>query len=153
MPKTPDITCPECGTIIADGEDLAADNTRKRFFATLREVYKNVRDKDVETRWPNELTFRKHGLIACGWCDVRNIVISSKTSALEVMLAMRAVDRYSIVTVDDPGPRKPKVVAIFTAKSLDRRSIHKREFLELMEKFWHWVYQTTGIDASGSEAA
>lgn len=154
VPKTPDIICPDCGTIIVDGEAMDAETTRQYFFATLREdVYPSVSHMDVEKRWPNEVIFRKHGLIAIGWCNVKTIVITSKQSALEVMLAMRALDAYSIVTIDDPGPRKPKVVSIFTAKSLDRRSIRKKEFVALAEKFWHWVYQTTGINASGSEAA
>lgn len=140
-----EIHCPECGCEI--GSDyMSADPMRRMFFATLRDVHANLRD-EFRDRWPNAEIMRKHVLIAIGYCDAMTVAVGSKSAAPAVANAFRVKDQYCIASV------RGDVVTIFTARSMARRALPKKEFRDVVEKVFAYIAAQTGIDPSQSQEA
>lgn len=132
------IHCPECGCEIG-GDYMSADPMRRRFFAALRDAYASLRDEHRE-RWPNAEVLRKHALIAIGYCDVMTLACGSKAAAPQIAAAFHAKDHYCIATV------RGDVVTVYTARSMSRRVLLKRDFINVAERVFAWVHEQTGID-------
>lgn len=141
------VCCPNCGEEITS-DYMSADPARRRFFAALRDAHANLRDEHRE-RWPNAEILRKHALCAIGYCDAMTIACGSKSAAPGIANAFRLKDAYCIATV------RGDVVTVFTARSMARRALPKKEFLQVAQRVFDWLYQTTGIDAdkAGQAAA
>lgn len=139
------VTCPCCGEELSS-DYMSADPSRRRFFAALRDAHANLRPEHLE-RWPNPEVMRKHALIAVGYCDVITAPCGSKVSAPQVANAFRLLNQYCIAVV------KGDVVTVFTARSMARRALQKKEFLQVADRVFAWLYEQTGIDASRSTEA
>lgn len=139
---TRDIQCPNCGESIS-GDFMSADASRRRFFAALRDVHANMR-LDFHARWPNPETLRKHALIAVGWCDQVTVVCGSKAAAPQIANTFRMLNQYCIAVP------KGDVVTVYTARSMARRALQKKQFLEIADRVFAWIAETTGIDPSQS---
>jgi hypothetical protein len=139
------IQCPNCGEEIS-GDYMSADNMRRMFFATLRDVHANLRD-EFRDRWPNAEIMRKHVLIAIGYCDAMTVAVGSKAAAPAVANAFKMQNQYCIATV------RGDVVTIFTARSMARRALPKKEFRDVVEKVFAYIAAQTGIDPSQSQEA
>lgn len=98
-------------------------------------------------RWPNAEVLRKSALIAIGYCDAITIACGSKAAAPGIANAFRLKDQYCIAIV------KGDVVTIYTARSMARRALLKREFMDVAEKVFAWVHEQTGIDPGQSHEA
>ena len=140
-----DHTCPECGCVISS-DLMSADKMRQRFFAQLRDVHGNLSDEH-RRRFPSSETLRKHALIAIGHCDVMTVIAGSKAAAPGVAAALKSKDHYCIIDI------RGDVLTMYTARSMARRALLKKQFHEVAEKVWAWVYEQTGIDADRSEMA
>jgi len=136
------IHCPDCGCEIG-GDYMSADPMRRRFFAALRDAWGNLKDEDRD-RWPNAEVLRKHALIAIGYCDAITLAVGSKAAAPQIAAAFRMKDQYCIATV------RGDVVTIYTARSMARRALLKKDFVRVAEQVFAWIEQQTGIDASQS---
>jgi hypothetical protein len=136
------IQCPSCGEEIS-GDYMSADKSRRYFFAALRDAWANLPDQ-MRDRFPNAEVLRKNALIAIGYCDVMTVVAGSKSAAPQIANAFKARDQYCIAI-----PRGD-VVTIYTARSMARRALLKKDFLEVADKVFHWVHEQTGIDPSQS---
>ena len=132
------IQCPFCGEEIG-GDYMSADPMRRRFFAALRDTHANLREAD-RARFPNAEILRKHALIAIGYCDAITIACGSKAAAPNIANAFRLKDQYCVATV------RGDVVTIYTARSMARRALLKRDFINVAEKVFAWVHEQTGID-------
>jgi hypothetical protein len=139
------IHCPDCGCEIS-GDYMSADPMRRRFFAAMRDAWANLKDEHRD-RWPNAEVLRKHSLIAIGHCDVMTVVAGSKSAAPQIANAFKARDQYCIAI-----PRGD-VVTIYTARSMARRVLLKKDFLRVADQVFAWIAQTTGIDPSQSQEA
>jgi hypothetical protein len=142
---THDINCPDCGAIIS-GDYMSADKTRRYFFAALRDAWANMPDA-LKERFPNAEILRKQALIAVGHCDSMTVVCGSKAAAPAIANAFKAQDAYCIAI-----PRGD-VVTVYTARSMARRVLLKKEFLQVAERVFQWIEQTTGIDPGKSHEA
>jgi hypothetical protein len=140
MPKP--IRCPCCGEEIS-GDYFSADKSRRYFFAALHDTFHNLRPEHLQ-RWPNEEVLRKHALIAVGWCDVMTVAVGTKSGAQATAHSHRTKDHYCIATVQGG------VAMIYTARSMDRTSLPKKQFLEVSQKVFAWIADATGIDPSQS---
>lgn len=140
-----DIHCPDCGCLIS-GDYMSADKTRRYFFAALRDAHANLPDA-LKERFPNAEVLRKQALIAVGHCDVMTLAVGSKAAAPSIANAFRMKDAYCIATV------RGDVVTVYTARSMARRVLLKKEFLALAEKVFAWIAETTGIDPAQSPEA
>lgn len=140
-----DIHCPDCGCLIS-GDYMSADKTRRYFFAALRDVHRNLPDH-LRERWPNSEVLRKQALIAVGYCDVMTVVAGSKAAAPGIAAAFRLQNAYCVATV------KEAVVTLYTARSMARRVLLKRDFLDVAERVFAWIEEQTGIDPSKSHEA
>lgn len=140
-----DIHCHECGALIS-GDYMSADKTRRYFFAALRDAWSNLTDQHRE-RFPNAEVLRKHALIAIGYCDVITLACGSKAAAPQIGAAFRMKDTYCIATV------RGDVVTVYTARSMARRVLLKKEFGQVAERVFAWIAETTGVDPSKSEEA
>lgn len=136
------IHCPDCGCEIG-GDYMSADPMRRRFFAALRDAWANLPDA-MRDQWPNAEVLRKHALIAIGHCDVMTVVAGSKAAAPQIANAFKARDQYCIATV------RGDVVTIYTARSMARRALLKKDFIQVSDKVFSWVHEKTGIDPSQS---
>lgn len=140
-----EIHCPDCGCLIG-GDYMSADPMRRRFFAALRDTHANLRDEHRE-RWPNAEILRKHALIAIGHCDAMTVACGSKAAAPAIANAFKVRDQYCIATV------RGDVVTVYTARSMARRALLKKDFLQVAEKVFAWVLEQTGIDPAQSQEA
>lgn len=139
------IHCPDCGCEIG-GDYMSADPMRRRFFAALRDAWANLPDS-MRERFPNAEVLRKTALISIGYCDVMTVVAGSKSAAPHIAHAFRARDQYCIAV-----PRGD-VVTVYTARSMARRVLLKKDFREVADKVFHWIAQETGIDPAKSDEA
>lgn len=137
-----DIHCPECGCCIS-GDIFSADQMRRRFFACLRDAHANLRPEHLQ-RWPDSEALRKSSLIAVGHCDVATLCAGTKTAAQEFATFLRGRDRHCLVTV------RGDVLMIYTARSMARRVLQKKQFQEVVEKVFAHIAEQTGIDPSQS---
>jgi hypothetical protein len=138
--------CAECGAVI-DSDLYTADKMRQRFFATLHDVWSSLPDA-MRDRFPSSEVLRKHALIAVGWCDVATVVAGSKSAAPGIAAFIKSKDHYCIVI------ERGDVLLVSTARSMSRRALPKKQFLEVAQKVFDWIYAVTGIDANArSEAA
>lgn len=133
------VTCPNCGEELS-ADYMSADPARRFFFAALRDAHANLRPEHLE-RWPNAEILRKHGLIAIGHCDAVTVACGSKTSAPQIANTFRLLNQYCIASV------RGDVVTVFTARSMSRRALPKKDFLEVSRRLFNWLYVETGIDA------
>lgn len=140
-----DIHCPDCGTLIS-GDYMSADKTRRYFFAALRDAWNNLPNA-MHEQFPNAEVLRKHALIAVGHCDVITLTVGSKVAAAEIAAAFRLKDQYCIALI------KGSVVQVYTARSMARRVLLKRDFREVADKVFHWIASTTGVDPAQSHDA
>jgi hypothetical protein len=143
MPQ--DIHCPDCGCLIG-GDYMSADPMRRMFFAAMRDAWDNLPD-GLRIRFPNAEVLRKTALISIGYCDVMTVVAGSKSAAPEIANAFKARDQYCIAIANR------EVVTIYTAKSMARRALLKKDFREVADKVFHWVHEQTGIDPGQSSEA
>lgn len=137
-----DVTCPECGCCIS-GDLFSADQMRKRFFACLRDAHANLRPEHLQ-RWPDSEALRKSALISVGHCDVATICAGSKKAAIEFSTYLHSRDRYCLVMVSGD------VLMVYTARSMSRRMLPKKEFMEVAEKVFAFIAGQTGIDPGQS---
>ena len=140
-----DIHCPDCGTLIT-GDYMSADKSRRFFFAALRDAWANLPDA-MRERFPNAEVLRKHSLIAIGYCDVITLACGSKSAAPHIAAAFRMKDAYCIAAV------RGDVVTVYTARSMARRVLLKKDFREVADKVFAWIAQETGIDPGQSHEA
>lgn len=137
-----DIHCPECGCCLS-GDYMSADKTRRYFFAALRDAHANFTDA-MKERFPNAEILRKHALIAVGHCDAITLACGSKNAAPNIANAFRMKDAYCVATV------RGDVVTIYTARSMARRVLLKKDFLKVAEAVFAWIAEQTGIDPAQS---
>ena len=140
-----DIHCPECGCLVT-GDYMSADKSRRYFFAALRDAWSNLPDA-MREQFPNAEILRKHALIAIGYCDAITLAVGSKAAAPQIAAAFRMKDQYCIATV------RGDVVTVYTARSMARRVLLKRDFREVADKVFHWIASTTGVDPAQSHEA
>ena len=140
-----DIHCPDCGCLIS-GDYMSADKSRRYFFAALRDAHASLPDA-LKERFPNAEVLRKQALIAVGHCDVMTLAVGSKAAAPQIAAAFQMKDAYCIATV------RGDVVTVYTARSMARRVLLKKEFLAVAERVFAWVAETTGIDPAQSSEA
>lgn len=139
------ITCPCCGETLT-GDYMSADPMRRMFFAAIRDAWNSLPDA-MRERFPNAEVLRKTALINVGYCDVMTVVAGSKSAAPQIANAFKARDQYCIAI-----PRGD-VVTIYTARSMARRVLLKKDFREVADKVFHWIAQTTGVDPAQSHEA
>lgn len=140
-----DIHCPDCGCLIS-GDYMSADKSRRYFFAALRDAHASLPDA-LKERFPNAEVLRKQALIAVGHCDVMTLAVGSKAAAPQIAAAFQLKDAYCLATV------RGDVVTVYTARSMARRVLLKKDFREVADKVFHWIAQTTGVDPSQSHEA
>lgn len=139
------IQCPCCGETLT-GDYMSADPMRRMFFAAIRDAWGNLPDA-MRERFPNAEVLRKTALINVGYCDVMTVVAGSKSAAPQIANAFKARDQYCIAI-----PRGD-VVTVYTARSMARRVLLKKDFREVADKVFHWIAEQTGIDPSQSHEA
>jgi hypothetical protein len=97
--------------------------SHRQFFAAVYEAWLNLCEADAE-RFPTEVHLRKYALIKAGYCNVREIVCSSRAEAVRVHAFVDGLDPYSLATAN------AGCVRVYTAKSQDTRSMGKKVFQE-----------------------
>lgn len=140
-----DIACPSCGEVISS-DLMSADPQRRRFFAVLRDVHANLPDA-LRERFPSSEALRRTALISTGYCDLSTFVADSENGAHGLAAFLKKRDRYSIFEVRD------RVLRVWTARSMSRRALHKKQFQEVARAALDWIHQETGIDPEGSQEA
>lgn len=136
------IQCPCCGEEIS-GDYFSADQMRRRFFACIRDAHANLTDEHRQ-RWPNPEALRKAALIAVGHCDSIQVAVGSRAAAPGVANAFRMKDEYCLAVIQGD------VVTIYTARSMARRVLPKKQFMEVADAVFTYIASRTGIDPGQS---
>jgi len=121
---------------------MSADSSRRYFFAALRDAHSNLRDEHLQM-WPNAEIMRKHCLIAIGHCDQVTLPCT-KATAPQIANTFRLFNQYCVALV------KADTVTVYTARSMSRRALPKKQFLEVSRLVFDHISAVTGIDPSQS---
>lgn len=125
-------------TIEAVASDRA-DTSRRHFFATVRDLYQHLPERERE-RWPSADHLRKHGLIRGGFCDVRHVACSSKAEAARVANLARQMDEYAIVRIEGA------TVTVWQAWSQAKRAMGARQFQQSKQAVFDFLADALGVD-------
>lgn len=137
--------CPECGCELIDPKEQS-DAMRRMFFATLRDIWMNLHDRE-RANYPSSEAFRKAALIHTGWCDTQMTVCGSNRAAHEVALLVKTIDRYAIVQVEGP------VIRVYRARSMAKRPCPKKVFHDVADKALTWANAQIGVTKQQMERA
>lgn len=127
-------------------EELASDRSRRFFFASVREAWKNLPDELADV-YPTDVALRKKALIATGWREERMFVAPSKAEARRLAAFMAPIDTDSVVDVNEC------VVRIWTARSQKRRAMNKQEFRKSVDDVLGFCAGLIGVEKSELEKA
>jgi hypothetical protein len=125
---TTEITCPSCGEPIST-DYLSTDPARRRYFAIVKESFENL-PAHLEEKFPTAEHLRKWCLIRAGWCEIKDLVTTSKSQSHEIAALMRHLDRYAVISVNE------QLVIVATAKSQTRKAQPKAQFMETAQKVY-----------------
>lgn len=108
---------------LAEAEPSRSGASHRHYFAAVYDAWLNLPEREAE-RFPTAEALRKYALIRAGFCNVSELVASSKAEAVRIAAFVSQADPYALVTV------KGVVVQRFTAQSQDLRSMGRRVFQE-----------------------
>ena len=120
-------------------EEAASDKSRRFFFASVNEAWKNL-PEELATEYPTAESLRKKALIRTGWREERMFVAKSKAEARNLAVFMAPMDSDSIVDVNEC------VIRVWTARSQKRRAMNKQEFRQSADDVLGFCASLIGVD-------
>jgi hypothetical protein len=125
-------------------EPAHSDNSRRHYFAALREAWLNL-PESVADQYATVEILRKKALIRCGYADEQQFVCTSKVEAARLQAFMLPIDQYAIVAA------KECVVTRYTAKSQSKRAMGNKDFQASKDAVLDYVASLIGTtkDALG----
>lgn len=115
--------------------------THRHFFATVREAWKNLDERDAE-RFPSDVHLRKWALIKAGFCDQRSMVCASNAEAQRVAAFMRRADGYDLVVI------RGKVLTQYTAHSQAVGAMKPDVFQRSKEGVFRVLSERLGVEVT-----
>ena len=101
--------------------------SHSHYFACINEAWNNLGESQAK-RFPSPEHLRKWALIQANYCHADHRVFSTKQDALTAAAAVRARDKYAVISVND------NIVTIFTAESQSLKDMDKQRFQASKDK-------------------
>lgn len=114
-------------------------NSHNHEFAFLAEAWNSLPD-ELLAQYPNPEVLRKHGLIAKGYCTMKQHVCQSKAEAERLAAILRPYDTYAIVIA------RQNVVTVYTAVSQSKRAMGAAQFQQSKQALMEFVGDLLGVD-------
>lgn len=108
---------------LTEADQERSGSSHRHFFATVYDAWLNLPEREAE-RFPTAIHLRKYALIKAGFCDVRDMVCSSKAEAVRIGAFIRPMDPYALVVISG------SVVRVYTAHSQDTKAMGRKVFQE-----------------------
>lgn len=116
-----------------------SDRSRNHEFAFLTEAWNSLPD-ELLAQYPNPEVLRKHGLIAKGYCTMKQHVCQSKAEAERLAAILKPYDTYAIVIA------RQNVVTVYTAVSQSKRAMGAAQFNQSKQALMEFVGDLLGVD-------
>lgn len=113
--------------------------THNHEFAWLQEAWNSLPD-ELYAQYPNSEVLRKHGLIAKGYCTMKQHVCPTKAEAERLAAILKPRDPYVIVI------QRGNVVTEYTAVSQSRRAMGAKQFQQSKQALMEFVGDLLGVD-------
>lgn len=108
-------------------------------FAFLTEAWNSLPDA-LHAQYPNPEVLRKHGLIAKGFCTMKQHVCATKAEAERLEMILKPYDKYAIVVT------RGNVVTVYEAVSQSRRAMGNAQFQQSKTALMEFVGDLLGVD-------
>lgn len=115
-----------------------SESTESHYFAVLNWAWMNL-PEDKAAAFPEVEDLRKRALIACGYANSRQIVLSTNADAIKIVAFLGATEGYRVVSMMD------NVVTELTAKSQNRESMDAEEFARSKEHVIEYCAVMVGV--------
>ena len=93
-----------------EAQPLQSEKARRFYHAQLSELWHSL-SEEIAERWPTVESFRKAGLIACGYCHKAEAICATNQQAQALAASYARLDDYVVVEIRD------RAIAVWTAKS------------------------------------
>jgi len=118
-------------------EESASPETRRHFFACVREAWNNLPENLID-EYPSEEHLRKTALIRTGFCHHVHMILKNRAEAIRTAGQLQKTDEYAIIDLKD------NVIDWFTAKSQADNAMGKREFARSKTAVFDWLSRLIG---------
>lgn len=93
-----------------EAQPLQSEKSRRFYHAQLADLWQSL-PEEIAERWPTVESFRKAGLIACGYCHKTEAVCATNQQAQALAASYARLDDYVVVEIKD------RCISVWTAKS------------------------------------
>jgi hypothetical protein len=124
--------------ILLERNEERSEASHKHFFAWLHEAWLNLPER-LATEYPTSDALRIKALIRTGYSRQRDVVCKTASEATSVAAVCQMIRAYDIIEVSG------NVVRIFSAKSMSRRAMNKKEFQDSKDAVMGYVSGLIGI--------
>jgi hypothetical protein len=142
-------TCLRPGSITVEpgtvaGWQMAEHRSSKshaHLFAVITDVWGSLPEGYAD-EWASPDALRKWALVKIGHCTTTKIACASNQEAINLVVAVRSLDAYAVVTLDG------KIVTISQAKSIAGNKVKRAEFQQIKERVFDVLSELIGTDAA-----
>lgn len=127
-------------------EDEHSDAARGAFFATVRELWKNL-PENLSATYSSPDALRKRALIKTGWADRKAVVFDTDEAAIKAAALVKTMDDFAVVT------QVMGIVTVYTAKSQSKKTMKKEEFNRSSEDVLRVLSKLIGVSTDQALSA
>lgn len=135
---------------VIEPQKAVSEKARRFFHAQLSDLWRTL-PEEVAERWPTVESFRKAGLIACGFCHKTEAVCATNQQAQALAASYARLDDYVVVEIRD------RVIAVWTARSQRKNAMDGETRKAANKAVLEWAAAQVGVAptalANASEAA
>ena len=124
----------------------ASEKARRFFHAQLADLWQGL-PEEIAERWPTVESFRKAGLIACGYCHKVEAVCATNQQAQALAASYTRLDDYVVVEIRD------SVISVWTARSQRRNAMDAAERKAANAAVLEWAAAQVGVSSEQVKAA
>ena len=123
---------------IIEPQKPASEKARRFFHAHLADLWQSL-PEEIAERWPTVESFRKAGLIACGYSFKTEAVCATNQQAQALAASYARLDDYVVVEIRD------RVIAVWTACSQRRNAMDAETRKAANRAVLEWAAAQVGV--------
>ena len=123
---------------VIEPQKAVSEKARRFFHAQLAEIWQSL-PEEVAERWPTVESFRKAGLIACGYSFKTEAVCATNQQAQALAASYARLDDYVVVEIRD------RVIAVWTARSQKRNAMDAETRKAANRAVLEWAAAQVGV--------
>ncbi len=121
-----------------DAQPPASEKSRRFFHAQLADLWRSL-PEEIAERWPTVESFRKAGLIACGYAHKTEAVCATNQQAQALAASYGRMNDYAVVEIRD------RAICIWVAKSQKRGAMSPDEHKAANRAVLEWAAAQIGV--------